>query len=136
MIAIGIMSGTSGDGVDAAAIELDVPATEVRVLATTSAPYPKSVREAVLALGEGGMASAADIARLHVVLGDRYAEIAKRLCDEIRPKRADVIAMHGQTVAHLPDEHATFQIGDAARVARRTGIPVVDDLRSADVAAG
>lgn len=136
MIAIGIMSGTSGDGVDAAAIELDVPATDVRVLAATSAPYPKSVRDAVLALGEGGMASAADIARLHVALGDRYAEIAAQLCDEIRPKRADVIAMHGQTVAHLPDEHATFQIGDAARVAYRTGIPVVDDLRSADVAAG
>ena len=136
MIAIGIMSGTSGDGIDAAAIELDVPAKDVRVLATSGAPYPKNIRDAVLALGEGGMSSAADIARLHGLLGDRYAEIAARLVGDIAPRRADVIALHGQTVAHLPDEHVTFQIGDAARVARRTGIPVVDDLRSADVAAG
>lgn len=136
MIAIGIMSGTSGDGVDAAAIELEVPAKDVRVLATASAPYPRNIRDAVLALGEGGVTSAADIARLHGLLGDRYAEIAARLIGEIGASRADVIALHGQTVAHLPDEHVTFQIGDAARVARRTGIPVVDDLRSADVAAG
>jgi anhydro-N-acetylmuramic acid kinase len=135
MIAIGMMSGTSGDGVDAAAIELDVPATGVRVLGTSSASYPKNVRDAVLALGEGGMAAAADIARLHGVLGDAYAEIAHRLIAEIGAT-PDVIALHGQTVAHLPDEHVTFQIGDASRVARRTGVPVVDDLRSADIAAG
>ena len=136
MIAIGIMSGTSGDGVDAAAIELEVPAKDVRVLATASAPYPRNVRDAVLALGEGGMTSAADVARLHGLLGDRYAEIAAQLLGDIGASRADVIALHGQTIAYLPDEHVTFQIGDAARVARRTGIPVVDDLRSADVAAG
>ena len=135
MIAIGMMSGTSGDGVDAAAIELDVPATAVRLVGTASATYPKHVREAVLALGEGGMAGAADIARLHGVLGDVYAEAALKVMAQVRA-RPDVIALHGQTVAHLPDEHVTFQIGDATRVARRTGIPVVDDLRSADVAAG
>lgn len=136
MIAIGIMSGTSGDGIDAAAIELDVPARDVRVLATSSATYPRNIRDAVLALGEGGLTSAADIARLHGLLGDRYAEIAAGLLDEIGASKADVIALHGQTVAHLPDDHVTFQIGDAARVVRRTGVPVVDDLRSADVAAG
>jgi anhydro-N-acetylmuramic acid kinase len=135
VIAIGMMSGTSGDGVDAAAIELDVPATNVRILATVSAPYPRKVRDAVLALGEGGMASAADIARLHAVLGDAYADTATRLMNDL-PRKPDVIALHGQTVAHLPDEHTTFQIGDASRVAQRTGVPVVNDLRSADVAAG
>ena len=135
MIAIGMMSGTSGDGVDAAAIELDVPAKKVRVLGTTSASYPKEVREAVLALGEGGMAGAADIARLHGVLGDAYADAAAKLASQLDAK-PDVIALHGQTVSHLPDEHVTFQIGDASRVARRIGVPVVDDLRSADIAAG
>jgi anhydro-N-acetylmuramic acid kinase len=94
------------------------------------------VRDAVLALGEGGTAGAADIARLHGVLGDIYAETAQKVIHDLGAARADVIAMHGQTVAHLPDEKITFQIGDAARVARRTGVPVVDDLRSADVAAG
>ncbi len=135
MIAIGLMSGTSGDGVDAAAIELDVPATDVRLVASASQSYPKNVREAVLALGEGGMSSAADIARLHALLGDVYAEICLKVMKELRG-RPDVIALHGQTVSHLPDEKVTLQIGDASRVARRTGVPVVNDLRSADIAAG
>ena len=135
MIAIGVMSGTSGDGIDAAAVELDVPATDVRVIATVSAPYPKNLRDAVLALGEGGMTSAADIARLHAMLGERYAQVAEELISQIG-ERPDVIAVHGQTVAHLPDERVTFQIGDASRVAKRTRVPVVNDLRSADVANG
>jgi anhydro-N-acetylmuramic acid kinase len=137
VIAIGLMSGTSGDGVDAAAIELDVPvaAEGVRVLATATAPYPRHIREAVLALGEGGTADAREIARLHGLLGDAYADLAERVIGDLR-ERPDVIAMHGQTVAHLPDEHVTLQIGDAARVATRTGVPTVADFRSADVAAG
>ena len=135
MIAVGLMSGTSADGVDAAAIELDVPATAVRVLQTASDAYPKELRDAVLALGEGGTADMREIARVHGLLGDRYAEIAARVCADLDAK-PDVIAVHGQTVAHLPDEHVTLQLGDASRVARRTGAPVVSDLRSADVAAG
>src|SRR2546428_7372001 len=129
------MSGTSADGVDAAAIELDVPATAVRVLNTASDAYPKELRDAVLALGEGGTADMREIARVHGLLGDRYAEIAARVCADLDAK-PDVIAVHGQTVAHLPDERVTLQLGDASRVARRTGVPVVSDLRSADVAAG
>jgi len=136
MIAVGLMSGTSGDGVDAAAIQLDVPAKgDVRVLFTASARYPTRVREAVIALGEGGTADAREIARLHGLLGDEYAKLAARVSAGLRA-RPDVIAMHGQTVAHLPDEHVTFQIGDAARIARRTGVPTVADFRSADIAAG
>src|SRR5437867_490165 len=129
------MSGTSGDGADAAAIELDVPAKEVRVLATASAPFPKRVRDAVLALGEGGTADAREIARLHGLLGDEYAALAQGIATKLG-RKPDVIALHGQTIAHLPEEKVTFQIGDAARVAMRTGVPTVDDLRSADVAAG
>lgn len=130
-----MMSGTSGDGADAAAIELEVPATSVRVLATASAPYPGRIRDAVLALGEGGTSDAREIARLHAALGDHYAALAERVAADAK-EHADVIAVHGQTIAHLPDEHVTLQIGDAARVASRTGVPTVSDLRSADVAAG
>ena len=137
MIALGLMSGTSGDGVDAAAIELDVPVRDgaVRVLATASASYPARLREAVLALGEGGPADAREIARVHGLLGDEYAVLAARVISELG-ERPDVIAVHGQTVAHLPDEHVTLQVGDAARVASRTGVATVADFRSADVAAG
>ena len=137
MIAVGMMSGTSGDGVDAAAIELDVPvaAGGVRVLTTAAAPYPRRIRDAVLALGEGGTADAREIARLHGLLGDAYADLAERVIKSLG-ERPDVIAIHGQTVAHLPDEHVTLQIGDAARVATRTGVPTAADFRSADIAAG
>lgn len=135
MIAVGIMSGTSGDGADAAAIELDVPATRVRIVATASAPYPRELREAVLALGEGGAMDAREIARVHAALGDHYAALAADLVRGLG-RTADVIAVHGQTVAHLPADRVTLQIGDAARVAQRTRTPTVSDLRSADVAAG
>ncbi|HYK96837.1 MAG TPA: anhydro-N-acetylmuramic acid kinase [Candidatus Acidoferrales bacterium] len=135
MIAIGVMSGTSGDGADAAAIELEVPATTVRVLATASAPYSASLQGAVLALGEGTSTDARTVATTHGRLGDHYAELVARLTADLAA-RPDVIAVHGQTIAHLPAQHVTLQIGDAARVAHRTGVPTVSDLRSADVAAG
>ena len=133
MIAIGVMSGTSADGVDAAAIELDVPATDVKILATASEPYDELLRHAVLSLAGGDGTYAPQLARLHASLGDRYAAIVERVSAQL-PRRADVVAVHGQTVAHLPAEHVTLQLGDAARVAQRTGIPTVCDFRSADVA--
>jgi anhydro-N-acetylmuramic acid kinase len=136
VIAIGVMSGTSGDGADAAAIELDVPAATVRVLATKSAAYPATLRDAVLALGEGGPTDARALARTHGALGDHYATLVARLITDLGSRRPDVVAVHGQTVAHLPVDRVTLQIGDAARVAHRTAVPTVSDLRSADVAAG
>jgi anhydro-N-acetylmuramic acid kinase len=137
MIAVGLMSGTSGDGVDAAAIELDVPVAEggVSILATASVAYAVDVRGAVLALGEGGTVDARELARLHGLIGDAYADLAERVISDLG-ERPDVIAVHGQTIAHLPDEHVTLQIGDAARIATRTGVPTAADFRSADLAAG
>ena len=102
MIAVGLMSGTSADGIDAAAIELDVPATVVRVIFTISETYPMPVRDAVLALGEGRLTDARELARLHGLLGDRYADLAARVCADLGARPA-VITVHGQTVAHLPD---------------------------------
>ena len=133
MIAIGIMSGTSGDGADAAAIELDVPAKDVRVLATASAPFPKRVRDAVLALGEGGMADAREIARLHGLLGDEYAALAQGVATKLG-RKPDVIAIHGQTIAHLPEENVTFQIGDAATSGKTSG-PFLNPNRTGEVRA-
>lgn len=135
MIAVGVMSGTSADGVDAAAIELDVPATDVRIRATASAPYDELLRHSVLSLASGDATHVPQVARLHATLGDRYSDIVERICAQL-PRRADVIAVHGQTIAHLPREHVTLQLGDASRVAQRTGIPTVCDFRSADVAQG
>lgn len=135
MIAIGLMSGTSADGIDAAAIELDVPATGVRVLATAHEPFVEQLRTTILAIAEGARTDASGIAQLHAELGSRYASAATRVLREL-PRRADVIGLHGQTIAHLPKAHVTLQIGDAARVAQYTGVPTVADLRSADIAQG
>ncbi|MEX2047264.1 MAG: anhydro-N-acetylmuramic acid kinase [Chloroflexota bacterium] len=136
MIAVGMMSGTSGDGVDLAAIEIEPgPRPSVRVVATAEHPYPSALRDAVLRAGADVPLALSDIARLHASLGDAYAAAATGFVATL-PRRPDVIALHGQTVAHLPAEHVTLQLGDAARVARTTGVPTVDDFRSADMAAG
>ncbi len=131
-----MMSGTSGDGINLAAIEIEPGARpSVRIVATAERAYAPTLREAVLRAGADVPFALSDIARLHATLGDAYAAAASEFIATL-PRRPDVIALHGQTVAHLPAEHATLQIGDAARVARATGLPTVSDFRSADMAAG
>jgi len=136
VIAVGMMSGTSGDGINLAAIEVEPGSRpSVRILATAEHPYPPALREAVLRAGADAPFALSDIARLHGELGDAYAAAAAAFVATL-PRRPDVIALHGQTVAHLPAEHTTLQLGDASRVARATGLPTVNDFRSADMAAG
>ncbi len=136
VISVGMMSGTSGDGINLAAIEIEPSARpNVRILATGERPYPAALRDAVLRAGADVPFALSDIARLHGQLGDAYAAAATAFISTL-PRRPDVIALHGQTVAHLPAEHTTLQLGDASRVARATGLPTVSDFRSADMAAG
>ncbi len=136
--AIGIMSGTSGDGIDAALIEVTTGVDgrlSVATLAHRAVRFPDDIRLRILSLGAGGPATAAEVARLHVALAELYAEAVQALTSG-SPQRPIVIGLHGQTVSHLPRERVTLQIGDAARVAVRTGITTVSDFRSADLAAG
>jgi len=134
-LAIGIMSGTSGDGIDAALIEVDDAGAFGRLIAHRHEPFSAELADRIIAIGAGERVTAAEVAWLHGALGDAYAEEAIALVRSAStpPK---VIGMHGQTVAHLRRTHVTLQIGDGARVAVRTGIPTVTDLRSADIAAG
>jgi anhydro-N-acetylmuramic acid kinase len=132
------MSGTSADGIDAALIEVgdagDRPAP-VHAIAHRATRFSDEVRSRILSLGAGEPTTAAELARLHVALAELYAEAALDLA-KAAPRRPAVIGLHGQTVSHLPEERATLQVGDAARVAVRTGIPTVSDFRSADMAEG
>ena len=136
-IAVGIMSGTSADGMDAAAVEIgpERPRPWIRVIAHISREHPDSLRYRILAAGSGAPLPAHDIAVLHTALGDAYAAIARELMT-LLPAAPTSIAVHGQTIAHFPGEHATLQIGDTARVAIAAGVPIVDDFRSADIALG
>ena len=131
VIAVGMMSGTSVDGIDIAAIDLDGDA--VKVLSTGHRDYDDALRKRILKAASGEALGAADFAALHVDIGDAYADAVGDFVPTL-PKHPDVIAMHGQTVAHLP-KRATLQLGDASRVALRTGVPTVADFRSANIAA-
>ncbi|HEV2011482.1 MAG TPA: anhydro-N-acetylmuramic acid kinase [Candidatus Limnocylindria bacterium] len=137
MIAVGIMSGTSADGMDAAAVEIgeERPRPTIRFLAHVARDHPDSLRYRILAAGSGAPLPAHDIAILHAELGDAYASIAREIVTAVGREPA-CVALHGQTIAHFPAEHATLQIGDTARVAVELAAPVIDDFRSADVALG
>lgn len=135
MIVIGLMSGTSADGIEAAAAEVDPQRGAVRLIAHRHARYPDDLRRRVLAAGSARPLTAQDLATLNVDLGEANAAAALALAAELR-QAPELIAMHGQTIAHHPDLHATYQLADGARVAARTGVPVVCDFRSADIALG
>ncbi|HTJ61277.1 MAG TPA: anhydro-N-acetylmuramic acid kinase [Candidatus Saccharimonadales bacterium] len=136
MIAIGIMSGTSADGMDAAAIELGAgPQPRITLLAHVARDHPDSLRYRILAAGSGAPLPAHDIAVLHAELGTAYASLAREIVT-VLGRQPECVAVHGQTIAHYPAEHATLQIGDASRVALEIGVPAIDDFRSADVALG
>lgn len=131
--AVGLMSGTSMDGIDAALIESDGE-DEVRRLGFISVPYDEAFRQrlrAALGRDENQEALAND-------LTERHAGAVATLLESIGhpAEHVDVIGFHGQTVLHRPDIRRTLQIGAPDLLARRCGCPVVFALRVADVAAG
>ncbi|WP_288481814.1 anhydro-N-acetylmuramic acid kinase [uncultured Deinococcus sp.] len=150
---LGLMSGTSADGIDAALLELEgwpalgsglpFPALSPgtprgQVVTHTFTSFAPELREKVLRAMRAG-ADTADLTQLHWQLGEALADAAAPLAGE-----ADLIASHGQTVQHHPRPDpargwaraATLQLGEAALIAERTGRPVVADFRPADLAAG
>ena len=126
----GIMSGTSVDGIDVALV--DIRGTRLRTVAVESTPFPADVRRAVLAVSDAS-APTGDLARLNFRLGELYARAVRRMAERHGP--LDLIGCHGQTIYH-EGRVATLQIGEAAVIAERTGVPVVSDFRTRDIAAG
>lgn len=131
--AIGLMSGTSLDGVDAAWLETDGERIG-RFGPALTLPYDAALRADLRTLLDRAPTLPPDDARLADAahrLTLRHAEAVAAL-----GMAADIIGFHGQTILHRPAARRTWQIGDAAFLARRTGLPVAHDFRSADVAAG
>ncbi len=132
---IGLMSGTSADGIDACLVEF---ARGARVLGHVYRPYSDTLRTSVLRAMEGSDLSGA--ADLDLRLADAYADAVGALLTETQQDPAGVraIGCHGQTVLHRPDGPlpTSIQLGDPHRLAWRTGIDVVADFRRADMAAG
>ncbi len=143
MRAIGLMSGTSLDGIDIALIETDGEA-RVRRMAGVSEPYPEACRARLRqAIAEAkGLtdrnARPGCLAEVEQELTERHAEAALRFIGNLalQPSGVDLIGFHGQTVLHRPEARLTVQLGNGALLARLTGIDVVHDMRAADVAAG
>ena len=130
---VGLMSGTSLDGIDAALIETDGE-TVCTFGPSATFPYPAEFRErlaASLGRSSGHDAVECELTRRHA---DAVRELLSRLPADHPPP--ELAGFHGHTVDHRPDEGVTVQIGDGAALARSLGIPVVNEFRIADVAAG
>jgi len=130
----GIMSGTSLDGIDVAIV--DIRGRGVETVAFRTTPYPRGVRDAILAVSNT-TTTTADISGLNFRLGELYARAVRETCRRARVPLSSVelVGCHGQTIYHESGRH-TLQIGEAAVIAERTGIPVVSDFRTRDIAAG
>lgn len=134
--AIGLMSGTSADGVDAALIRAD--AQRVHAFGPDlGQPYDPAFRQRLVAC-YGGKQPADEIASVERELTERHAAAVMALLAKagLTPAEIEVVGFHGQTIHHAPHQRRTWQIGDGALLAKMTGIDVVNDFRSADVAAG
>ncbi len=133
-LGIGLMSGTSLDGMDAALVRFTGP-THAELIAFVTRPYSTAERASIQHGLEGG--TAADLARLHVTVAEWAADAVEQLLVSAHaPASAvDFIALHGQTVWHQPPL-VSWQLGEPAVLAERFGRPVVNNFRSRDVAAG
>ncbi len=138
---IGLMSGTSYDGIDAALVRISGSgdAISVELERFECVPFPPGLRERIRRAPD---ARVPELARLHFALGDAFAEAALGLIGSAgrEPRDIHLIGSHGQTVFHDPPSEgrpgATLQIGEADVIAERTGVVTVSDFRTADVAAG
>ena len=135
MTILGMMSGTSLDGIDAALCEINGSGANLRaeLRAFECVPYSPELRARLLRAC-ANEADVREVARLNVAVGEAFAGVANLVFE--KHGRADLIGSHGQTIAHLPAEGVTFQIGEGAVLAERCGVPVVCDFRPRDLAAG
>lgn len=133
VLALGLMSGTSMDGIDAALVETD-GGLRVRPGQRLSIPYDAVFRARLAEAAHGGI----DPFGAERELTDRHAEAVRALLmrASLKPAAVRVIGFHGHTIRHAPEERLTVQIGDGARLCALSGIDVVCDFRRHDVAAG
>jgi anhydro-N-acetylmuramic acid kinase len=147
MKVVGLMSGTSADGVDAALVSIErrKAGIHVEMVAFHSLPYPRSLQQRILSASIAGTVS--DICHLNALLGEWFADAVSCVIRsaELTPTDIDLIGSHGQTVHHLPagikdtrvgSIRSTLQIAEPAVIAERTGITTVANFRPRDIAAG
>jgi anhydro-N-acetylmuramic acid kinase len=134
---IGLMSGTSMDGIDVAVVETDGECVAWSGPARTF-PYLPALRSRLDQAVRAPERPADALAALETDLTDAHAAAVEAVLSELPPerRRVDLVGFHGHTLFHRPEQRRTCQLGDGRRLANRLGIDVVYDFRSADVAAG
>ena len=147
-LVVGLMSGTSVDGIDVALVEIkgNGTGTKLRQIDFLTIPFPEGLSEFILKNSTSGSADIGEIARLNFLLAQLYAAAVSSVCKQsrINIERIDLIGSHGQTIHHLPksvrmfgqDVAATLQIGDPSVLAKVTGKITVGDFRVGDMALG
>lgn len=151
MRVLGLMSGTSADGTDVALVHITGRGSRLRARleAFHTVPHPLPLRRAILRVANANrqrVVSVAEVSQLNFLLGEVFADAVRKAAKRFRVplKRIDLIGSHGQTVYHQGEPEkllgrrvaSTLQLGEAAIVAERTGIPVVANFRPRDMAAG
>jgi anhydro-N-acetylmuramic acid kinase len=148
MLVLGLMSGTSADGIDVALASISgaPPHLHAKLLGHTSNKFPTALRKEILRVAEQHPITAGELSQLNFRLGEVFAEAALAACRAFRvsPKRIALIGSHGQTIFHqgkpVPylgrPTTSTLQIGEPSIIAARTGITTVGDFRPADIALG
>lgn len=144
MLAVGLMSGTSLDGIDAVLCEIHGSAntTTVKQLSFLTLPLPDSIQAKIKQCCQNN-ANVAQVCSLNFELGELFAKAAQAVCLQygIETTQLDYIASHGQTIYHIPRNTAeyvasTLQIGESAVIAQRCGCPCIANFRVKDMAAG
>lgn len=139
-IAVGLMSGTSLDGIDAALVEISGSGldTKARLLDFVTLPYDNEEKSNILELCSPVTSSVDKLCRMNKHLGRRMAQAALEVMRKAGMGKgtADFVSSHGQTVCHMPDAYATLQLGELAEIAAITGCITVGDFRPSDMAAG
>ena len=141
---IGLMAGTSMDGIDAALVRITGSGTDVRIVfgGFNCVPYPQDVRQRLMAVAQGSPTSVGNISELNFVLGELFADAALACAACFSAEGSlDLICSHGQTIFHHGSGlegclRSTLQIAEAAIIAEKTKVPVVSDFRVADIASG
>lgn len=148
MLVLGLMSGTSADGIDVALARISgaPPNLNAKLLGHTSFNFPPALRKEILRVAEQQPISAGELSQLNFRLGRIYADAALAACKKfkIAPSRINLIGNHGQTIFHQGSPvpylgartSSTLQIGEGSVIAARTGITTVSDFRPADMALG
>lgn len=133
---IGLMSGTSLDGVDAALVQFDHGT--VTCVATCYQPYSSDLKQTLLALHHPQKDELALSLKVAIEVSHRYAEVIKALLSKTSLSSRDITAIgaHGQTIRHVPEDQYSCQLLNSALLAEKTGINVISDFRSRDIAAG